>query len=250
MIKQVYSEKINELIQSKDVYNILEEKLSSINIELAKLFPELDNEIKISLNDNVHSFIDDHINVSSYNPLSSSKSKLILTNILLENFKKTHKHKIIIWDDFDLYFDESSTMSLIEKISKTSNCSFFLFTSKIYSLPYVIGKFNIFNIRENKIIDFSNIYELIENSFVNNLEENKSVSFDEYLVKKNFFLTKSETNMILKIIKSNSIFNFGRMLVNKFYNFENHNNEVPTIYINSEEEKIFLKYIDKIIMSE
>ena len=251
ILKKLYFQNIMDIVNNNDEFsNYVSEKFADTNEQVLSLCQNiyLTNEklgIKLTL-DSIDDLITSCIRITFTNEeISSSNSKMLLYNALNEYNQITPQKKIIIADDFDIFLDEQYTKQLLQKMIDDQNNYYFLFTNKAESLPYVIDKGNIFNIRDSNIIDLSNIKRIIK-YILGSINEKHT--FEEYLINEGLLVLNDEVEEVIHQITNHGIINFGRILVNEKYSIDIDKEEV-TIYPTNQGERKFLLYIDEIIKS-
>ena len=250
LLKKLYFDTIVGKIDENNTFsNFISEKFKKVNEDIIDLFANLnlpDNRIIINLDDEtIDDIISSCIKITFYNEnLSSSDSRMFLYKTINEYARKTPINKIIIIDDFDLHFDEISIKQFIEIIENDTENMYLLFSNKPESLPYILNKGAIFNIRERKIIELTNMSKMIR--YILGTKEEK-FSFEEYYINEEILVLNEEVDYTLKQIQTNSIINLGRMLVNKNYDFEK---GAVAIFPSTLIEKKILLYIDELIKIE
>jgi hypothetical protein len=252
ILRKIFMNKIIENVNKEDGFeDYLYKKFESINENLIKMLETFNNDLSAKMNisleiDTLEDFIANYIKITfSQNDISSSSNKINFYKTITEYVVSSNHSKIIIIDDFDSFLDEESTFKFLNMLENVDNHTFLLFSNKPTSLTYAIGKYNIFSIREDKLIDLSNIKKMIQYSFFNEKEER--YSFEEYVIENKLILLKEEYQLILDSISKNININLGRMLVNKEYSFNIKSNEIIKIIPNSEIEKSYLEYIEQLL---
>lgn len=180
--------------------------------------------------------------------ISSSASKellFMLVSLIEQDGQNTH----IIIDDFDAFLDEETTIRLFSELEKI-NGTVYLFTNKPNSMMFALGRYPIFNIREEKILDFSNILFLLKKS-LEDLIPIENQTYEEYMLNYGYFENSGELAKIESTIKNNSIYNLGRMLTSKNFTITNaiDYSKISIIPANEYEER-FLKYIESLINND
>ncbi len=250
-IKKYFQKDIKDYFDSNDcvvgeinnILNDINKKLKNICDEINIYSEPLQINVQISIN-NYEEIVDNFLKLSIDDAcLSSSSSKELLIYLIMlleENKEDTH----IIIDDFDSQLDEESIIKLIDKINN-SNSFFYLFTNKTISLPYTIDRYNVFNIREDKIFDFTNLKYIVKCALSG---DKKYDNFEEYMLDEGYLNCTGYIEQTYKITKTNSIYNLGRMFVSKKFEISD-NIDYKTIKINpsNENEKIILNYINDLI---
>lgn len=223
----------------KDLNNLLNELSTNFNNKttLAKI------RLSLGINSS-EELIDNFMNVEvSENDLSSSASKELLI-MLLTTLNYETENIILIIDDFDSSLDEETTRNIFKKFDEFKG-TIILFTNKPNSLLYSIDKYNIFNIRENQICDFTNILFIIKDALNNNTSNH---SYEEYMINYGYFEATGELKDLYNKIKINSIFNLGRIFTSKNYIItDSIDLEQTCIIPSSNEEKLFLNKVDELI---
>jgi|GEM_PF-6597971 len=225
-------------------FNELNEKLIFI---LKEINEKYENKLMLNIDyETIETLILSIIKVNFYEKdFSDSHAKNFLYDIVNEYIKKANNTKIVIIDDFDLYFDEKATMDYLKNLEELENTTFFLFTGKGTSLPYSFDRYGIFAMQEKKIVDLTNVKKMIQYVLTNKDEEN--FSFEDYITSQGMILTKFEYEEMKRYIQKNININLSRMLINKDYSFDYKNEISIKIIPNSIYEEKYLKYIDTIL---
>ena len=226
----------NKFIELNSKLNVLSMNFNS-KTTLAK--------IKLSLGINSsEELIDNFMNIEiSDSDLSSSASKELLI-MLLTTLNYDNSNVILIIDDFDASIDEETTRNIFEKINNFKG-TVLLFTNKPNSLMYSIDRYNIFNIREDYIYDFSNLLFILKDSLD---KQDDKQSFEEYMMNYGYIEATGDLKNIYNKIKINSIFNLGRIFTSKNYIISDTIDYHKTCIIPSnEDENKFLLKIDSLI---
>ncbi|MDD3392991.1 MAG: hypothetical protein PHE54_05585 [Bacilli bacterium] len=255
--KMYFNSIINKINENNEFSDYITKKFLKTNDELGNLLSLINQnsieKISIQLDyEDIEDLILNSIKVNiSSEYASSSNSRELLMNIIIDYLNYTTNHKIIIIDDFDCYYDEASTKNFFDLIKDIENATFVLFTNKATSLQFALSRYNVFNIRENRIIDFTNIYKMIEQSNMldsNDNEISNNFTFEEYMITNNTLFTQEELIKIADFIISNSNINFGRILTNKNFSLSSNNKSDIKICPINNYEKLFLQYINKLII--
>ncbi|MDR3258284.1 MAG: hypothetical protein LBT51_01555 [Fusobacteriaceae bacterium] len=252
ILRKIFMNKIIENINKEGGFeDYLYKKFESINENLVKMLENFNNELNAKINislemETLEDFIANYVKITfSQDDISSSSNKINFYKTITEYVISSNNSKIIIIDDFDSFLDEKSTLKFLNMLESIDKHIFILFSNKPTSLTYAIGKYNIFSIRENKLIDLSNIKKMIQYSFFN--ESEGKHSFEEYVIENKLILLKEEYQILLDSISKNININLGRMLVNKEYSFNIKSNEIIKIIPNSEIEKSYLEYVKQLL---
>lgn len=251
LFKKIYFEDIVNALDINDEFStFINEKFKYVNDKVVLLcknifFKDEQVTIKLSL-DSIDEMISSCVRIVLTNEfLSSSNSRMLFYNAVFEFASKSSQKKVFIIDDFDLNFDECNTYDLLGKILKDENNTYILFTSKALSLPYIVNKGSIFNIRNNKIIDLTNIEAIIK--FVLGSESEK-YDYEEYLVSSELMVLDQEILDCMQKFENAQYFNLGRMLTNEAYSISCESSTI-NISTTSNIEKKFLLFIDEMIKS-
>lgn len=169
ILKKNYYDSITDIIDTNNEFSkYLIEKFSIDSNKIASLLSSLneagDSKIKVSLNTkNIEDLIISCFQFTTEvtNP-SSSYNQELLYQIINDYLSVNSIHKVLIIDDFNLYFDETNTIKILKQFEKQINVTFILFTNKIFSLQYAINKFNIFCIKNKQLFDLTNFKRIIQ----------------------------------------------------------------------------------------
>lgn len=247
-VRKLYFDKLNDYFDSNNIIKEINENLKEANNILRKCCSSiLCDDLEIKLDVDSDSLINNNIKVElKNNSLSNSKAKRLLFS-LINNINSDKENVFILIDDFDSAFDEQQTIDFLNSIS-CYKYTFILFTNKPTSLPYAINNYGIYTLKNYVLYDFSNIKHILNCALLEQNQENKTETFEEYMLSKGYNESSGFTNKILNNIINNSYFNLGRILTNKNYIIsEKVISSKITIVPSNNEEKIFLNYIDKIL---
>lgn len=252
LINKIFMPDIVNLVnEDSEFEEFLFEKFSQMNQKISEILEIINQNHKNKLTlkidfDTLEELITSIVKVSFENEnLSESQSRMFLYDSIMEYLRKNINKKVVIIDNFDLFFDESNNYNFLKSLEKIENSIFILFTNKGTSLSYSLDRYGIFTMREKKIIDLSNIKSMLQYSIIG--EETNRYSFEDYITSQGLILTDQEYEGIKKNIVRNININLSRMLINKEYSFDYRDEILVKILPNSTHENNYLKYIDTIL---
>lgn len=250
-LKKLYYKPMQDYLnENEQVLDNINKQFSEINKQLHKITNKFNKrstintinlEFKITSNESI---LNDCINVTISDDISSSQSREMLFNLItILNFEKnTH----IIIDNFDSFLDESGIITLF-KLLENFNGIAYLFTNKPTSIMYSINKYSIFSVRNENIYNLSNLTYILNDSIIQ--DENKT--YIEYMLNEGYDNITNKNQIELSRMINNSICNIGRMLTSKEYIICNEiNYDIISIIPNNEKEEVFLKKINNLINND
>ena len=224
--KNEYKKKLIKLLNTPDFQYLKEKQINILN--------EMQGFIDESLNKNSSlkwSFSSDNIDETIIElidgEITGSNSEITLETFnTFINVESAIRKKIILIDDFDIRYDENSTVKLLQEL-RLIDSYVFLFTNKPQSIFY-LNIDEIFCCRNNKLINLKTLFDKI-------IEVHNSLQ--DYLLNDLYDDIK-----IKSLEKQEFVYSIGRIIVNNDVCVDRKDGIINcvNIYTKTENEKIFL----------